>query len=305
MEYRGDRDASGRKVPYEIAGSDFELPIDTMILALSQSAILDFFDGITVALNDRGFIDVDPVTFATSVPGIYAGGDVANEGPATIVRAAATGRAIADAILGRDAGDERLPPGRRADTATLIRRKSHREWRTHAPQRPARERHGFDEVMLTYEESQAQKEASRCLDCDLYCSLCDGVCPNLALLTYETAPTEAGARQPYQVAVLADLCNECGNCTTFCPTAGRPFRDKPRLFLDRSEFDAQDDNAFMIFRNNGAWSMDARYRGQTHHMALESAHDDTAPYAEMHVLLRGIANSLPHLPAADMEGQMR
>ena len=94
--------------------------------------------------------------------------------------------------------------------------------------------------MLTYEERQARDEASRCLDCDVYCSLCVGVCPNLALQTYEADVAGSTARQRYQVAVLADLCNECGNCTTFCPTSGRPYRDKPRLYVDREGLESID-----------------------------------------------------------------
>ena len=42
MEYQGDRDTSGRKIPHEVPGSDFELPLDTLILAISQHAILIF-----------------------------------------------------------------------------------------------------------------------------------------------------------------------------------------------------------------------------------------------------------------------
>jgi putative selenate reductase len=100
-EYRGDRDASGRKVPHEIPGSDFEIPLDTLIFAISQTAILDFLDSEAIALNEQGYIAVDPVTFETSLPGVYAGGDVANDGPASIVKAAAAGKAIAAHILGR------------------------------------------------------------------------------------------------------------------------------------------------------------------------------------------------------------
>ena len=95
MEYRGDRDASGRKIPHEIPGSDYEIPLDTLIVAISQSAILDFLGGEPIALNERGYIVADPVTFETSLNGVYAGGDVANEGPASIVKAAAAGKAIA------------------------------------------------------------------------------------------------------------------------------------------------------------------------------------------------------------------
>ncbi len=301
-EFRDDRDASGRKVPHEISGSDFELPVDTLILAISQQAMLDFLDDIPVSLNDRGFIDVDPVTFETSVPGIYAGGDVAGAGPASIVKAAAAGKAIAAAILGQAVAEQVEAQGEIVDTAALIGSKSRRQWRTHAPELPVADRHGFDEVMLTYDEAPARAEAARCLDCDRYCSLCVGVCPNLALLTYETASDDDNVRQPYQVAVLADLCNECGNCTTFCPAAGHPYRDKPRLYLDRAEFEAQDDNAFMLFNDEGHWSIDARHDGHTHHLDPADSCDDIAPYPGMRTLLRGIASSMPHLPVASRGG---
>jgi putative selenate reductase len=236
MEYRGDRDASGRKVPHEVAGSDFEIPLDTLILAISQGAILDFLGGEPVALNEHGYIVTDPVTFETSLPGVYAGGDVANDGPASIVKAAAAGKAIASHILGRQpaARDGDAPD---LDVVELQRRKSRREWRTPSPERPLEQRPGFTEVVKTYDEAQARAEAQRCLDCDVFCGLCVSVCPNLALQTYEVDPAASRLKQRYQVAVIADLCNECGNCTTFCPTSGQPYRDKPRLFVDREDPD--------------------------------------------------------------------
>ncbi len=96
--------------------------------------------------------------------------------------------------------------------------------------------------MLGYTAEEAMAEASRCLDCHRICSLCVGVCPNLALMTYRSEPFRAAlpvaarrgggiragerhayrAEQALQIAVLTDLCNECGNCTTACPTSGQP-----------------------------------------------------------------------------------
>jgi len=338
MEYRGDRDAAGRKIPREVAGDDdavnIEVPLDTLILAISQHALLDFFDDVPIRLNDRGYIDVDPVTFQTSVSGVYAGGDVVNEGPASIVKAAAAGKAIADSILGRQRAGATPAWAAPVDVRTLVRRRSHRQWRVAAPTTPLEDRAGFDEVVLTYDEAQARAEAARCLDCDTYCSLCTGVCPNMALVTYEVEPLNLGehfrASQRYQVAVLTDFCNECGNCTTFCPTAGRPYRDKPRLYLNRLEFEAEDDNAFMVIRDAGRWAMESRWRGETHRLELNGTLDYSTPAvrarldpdtfevveveptgdgelvavplescAAMVVLLRGLEYSMPHLPTAE------
>ena len=333
-------------------GSEFEVPIDTLILAISQHAVLDFFDDEPIATNRWGYIKADKETFETSVKGVYAGGDVVNDGPSSIVEAAADGTAIARAIL--DQSPTLEPSVEAFDTTLLQRKRAHRQWRVPVPHTALADRHSFEEVVLTYDEHQARTEAGRCLDCDRYCSLCVGVCPNLALQTWQTAPFEArlpalkagpagiqaaegepwSVAQAFQIAVLTDFCNECGNCTTFCPTAGEPYRDKPRLYLDRSEFEAQSDNAFMVFNTNGQWAMDARWEDQTHRIELNGKLDGKLKYrgplfkalldpetfeveriealgelqegkslslepcASMYVLLNGLRRSLPHTPTA-------
>ena len=159
---------------------------------------------------------------------------------------------------------------------------------------PVTSRDRDTEVMLTYSEADARAEASRCLDCDAYCSICTSVCPNLAVQTYRS---KSAGRQSFQVAVIADLCNECGNCTTFCPTAGQPYRDKPRLYLNRQDFEQQADNAYRVTKHDGRWRMDARYGGSTRHVELGESSSDDPLAAEMQVLLEGLVDSLPFLPA--------
>jgi len=294
MQLSDDRDNSGRWMPVEVPDSEFDVPVDTLILAISQSAVLDFLEGEACAINERGYIAVDPETFETSLPGVYAGGDVANDGPATIVKAAAAGKAIANSILGNKVSVAQFPNGATdSELADLLRRRSHRLRRVRAPERPVGERRNFDEVMLTYTPDLARTEAARCLDCHTYCSICVGVCPNLALFTYRSNDRD----QPYQVAVLADLCNECGNCTTFCPTAGAPYRDKPRLYLNQDDFNAQTDNAYMIFQEGDTWGIDARSDGTTEHLELNDRQEaPDARHADMHTLLMGVRHSRPFLP---------
>lgn len=348
MEFRGQRDASGRKIPFEVPGSDFDIPLDTLILAISQHAILDFFDEEPIAVNQWGYIEVNSQTFETSVPGVYAGGDVVNDGPSSIVEAAADGKAIAVAILDRQPAETQTVTA--FDTAELLFKRSRRQWRVPVPHTQIEARHSFNEVVLTYDEQQAQTEAARCLECHKYCSICVGVCPNMALQTWQTdafqvnlSELKAGpgginilpgkvwrVDQAFQIAVLTDFCNECGNCTTFCPTAGAPYRDKPRLYLNRADFEAQQDNAFMVFHEADQWAMDARWQNQTHHIQLNgkleyrgplfSARLDPGrfkieqiestagasnseklslePVATMFILLNGLRQSLPQLPTA-------
>ena len=173
------------------------------------------------------------------MPGVYAGGDVANDGPASIVKAAAAGKAIAAHILGHPSEIEARDQSD-VDVANLLRRKSRRQWRTPSAELPIDQRQGFSEVVLTFEDEAVRAEAERCLNCDVFCGLCVSVCPNLAIQTYEIDPAASKLQQRYQVAVIADLCNECGNCTTFCPTSGRPYRDKPRLYVDREGLESID-----------------------------------------------------------------
>jgi putative selenate reductase len=301
MQLTDEHDESGRRIPVDIPNSGFNVALDTLILAISQHAMLDFLEGERVAVNARGYIDVDPETFETSVPGVYAGGDVANDGPATIVKAAAAGKAIANSILGNAATRSESATACNGavaapDLAELLLQRSRRQRRVRAPQTSVDDRQNYREVMLTYSSEQAHVEAARCLQCHRFCSICVGVCPNLALFTYRTDQCE----QPYQVAVLADLCNECGNCTTFCPTSGAPYRDKPRLYLDRGEFEAQQDNAFMIFRDGDRWSVDARQHGTTKHLELNGGQENVDElHTAMYTLLKGVQQSMPFLPTCE------
>jgi putative selenate reductase len=361
-EYRGGRDAGGRKVPVDVPDSAFEIGLDTLILAISQHPVLDLFGDRPPELTDRGFIAVDPATLETSIAGVYAGGDVAGSGPASIVKAAADGKRAAAAIAARFGAAAAPSTGHRApaDLAALTVRRARREYRVPIRVSDLDRRDGFEETVLGYTADEAEREASRCLDCDQVCSLCVGVCPNMAIATYAMEPVRAdlpvlaiagdavvvtgsrpfGVDQRLQVAVLTDLCNECGNCVTACPTSGRPYVDKPRLYLDRADFEAQPTNAFMLL---GDGVIEGRFGGATHRVVVEADSSDrrggagrieytapgfravldretfalieatastaadgasvsAEPAAVMATLLAGVSASLPHLPTAAAGG---
>jgi len=355
-EYRGDRDSSGRKIPHDVPDSEFEIPLDTLILAISQHSLLDFFGDDVPDLTSRGYIVVDPVTFETSTAGIYAGGDDAAGGPSSIVKAAADGKAAAAAIITAVTGKadvkvETMPTT--DDLSALIQRRAHREYRVPPKFTPLTVRNNFNETMLMYTTLEAQTEASRCVDCDTICSLCVGVCPNLALMTYqtdafaaslpdytvhsgvlvETGRTMFSVDQAYQIAVLTDFCNECGNCVTSCPTSGKPYEDKPRLYLNQEEFDAQTSNAFMVTKIGDTTAVFARFDGATHRMSINGTVEYTSPKvsasfddafvlqsaavgdsvadgdevsleaaATMYAVWRGIDGSMPEIPIATKGG---
>lgn len=94
----GEPDASGRRRPVEIPGSEFELPVDTVIIAIGQGPN-PLVQSTTKGLDTtgRGNIIADEETGATSKPGVFAGGDIVT-GAATVILAMGAGKKAAAAI---------------------------------------------------------------------------------------------------------------------------------------------------------------------------------------------------------------
>lgn len=85
------------------------------------------------------------------------------------------------------------------------------------------------------------------------CNFCVTVCPNDAFFKVPTPDALAeeigdgdGSAGRQQYLLFSELCNECGNCLTFCPENGDPAVIKPRLYLDESRFAAADGQRFLL-----------------------------------------------------------
>jgi formate dehydrogenase beta subunit len=172
----GEPDASGRRKPVEVKGSEFIVPADIIIQAIGQDCDLSILNGVEgVKLTKWQTIVADPDTFQTDVPDIFTGGDVFN-GPLTIVDACGNAKMAAESIdqylsgsqvalsvdqkldkvikklgaynkeekVGKKAGWERVP----MPTIEMDRRVG-----------------SFDEVETGYTLQQAIEEASRCMRC--------------------------------------------------------------------------------------------------------------------------------------------
>ncbi len=94
----GEPDASGRRRPVPVEGSEFLIEADCAIEAIGQGSnkvLLSTFPEMKI--NKWGYIEADPETGATSVPGVFAGGDIVT-GAATVILAMGAGKAAAVAI---------------------------------------------------------------------------------------------------------------------------------------------------------------------------------------------------------------
>ena len=94
----GEPDASGRRRPVPLEGSEYEEPIDVAVIAIGTGAnpiIAETTPGL--AINKWGYITIDEETGATNLPGVYAGGDIVT-GSATVIEAMGAGRKAAASI---------------------------------------------------------------------------------------------------------------------------------------------------------------------------------------------------------------
>jgi glutamate synthase (NADPH/NADH) small chain len=89
----GEPDQSGRRRPVPIAGSEHVLDVDLVVVAIGTHANPIIGQTSPLKLNSRGYIDVD-ATLATSMAGVYAGGDIVT-GAATVILAMGAGRKAA------------------------------------------------------------------------------------------------------------------------------------------------------------------------------------------------------------------
>ncbi|MDQ7794854.1 MAG: FAD-dependent oxidoreductase [bacterium] len=194
----GEADASGRRRPLPVPGSDFTLEADQVIVAVGQSADTSFAGE---ELVDRwGNLAADAGTLATALPGVFAGGDAVT-GPATVVEAIAAGRQAAVSIR-RYLDGQDLAGGvvaRPAPVVGPVRWDAPRLPRaTMRELEPGERRRDFREVELGLDQQEAMAEAGRCLDCGVCaeCLECERVCRAGAVvhdMQEETVELEVGA----------------------------------------------------------------------------------------------------------------
>jgi heterodisulfide reductase subunit A len=175
----GEPDASGRRRPIPIAGSEFLLDVDMVIPAIGQTPDLRFMgpgDAGPHALPVTRWetLAADPDTLATGIPGVFAGGDAVS-GPATAIKAIAAGKRAAASIHRYLQGEELTAPARGLPVVPLEDvdlRRARKEARVAMPKLSLDMRTAsFVEVEQGFSQEQAVAEALRCLNCAV-CSEC-------------------------------------------------------------------------------------------------------------------------------------
>ncbi|OLC51791.1 MAG: hypothetical protein AUH85_18415 [Chloroflexi bacterium 13_1_40CM_4_68_4] len=209
----GEPDKSGRRSPEPIPGSEFEIPCDTVLLALGQAPDATFLAEFPEFRVKRARdLKIDPETYQTAVPKIFMSGDY-RTGPSTIIEAVAEGRSAAQQVarfLDPLAVAVNIPEYhevvtlRRSSTPDNVgqialegelARVYHnmsvdydRIPRQEMPKLQKKDRRGlFLEVNQGYTEAQAIAEGDRCLKCN------------------------------FNIEIIGELCIICGGCVDVCP----------------------------------------------------------------------------------------
>jgi putative selenate reductase len=259
MELKGT-DSSGRLRPVKVPGSEFQIACDTIIPAIGQDLDIDF-------INDA-LLETASGTYRTKERNIYIGGD-ALRGASTAINAIGDGRKAAGEIMEQAHVDFSIPKPDNSKKHTkkeLMLKRARRAFAPKVNELSLDARKSFTLVSETLNKQTIQQEADRCLQCDEICNICTTVCPNFANYAYNIEPvnwelhqiiidddgkatatphTSFVIAQPHQILNIANYCNECGNCTTFCPTNSAPYKEKPHIYLTQADYNAASEGFYL------------------------------------------------------------
>jgi len=183
----GHPDESGRRRPVPIPNSEFTIPCDGVIVTIGQQAdIQSLNDRLGLAVTKWNTIEADPMTLATNIPGVFAGGDCVT-GPDVVINAMFAGRKAAISIdrylKGEDMTTGREKEGPLEPTFIVDTEGIPIKHRIEMPAIEIERRRSFEEVHKGYTVEQAMEEAARCLSCAgcCDCELCSTVCEAKAI----------------------------------------------------------------------------------------------------------------------------
>lgn len=241
----GDKDENGRRMPVN-TDEVMSIPADTVITATGVRVDTGFYKDNGINLMQNGLPIVDPDTYETNIPNVFIAGD-GRVGAASVVDAIADARKVADAILRefKDMVKDEGPGYRTVHTAprdSIYMNPGGYRGRKNTDNRLS----GLYAKKGILREPHYRNDGGRCLDCSRLCENCVDVCPNRANVEIKVP----GNPMP-QVIHIDRLCNECGNCETFCPYEGAPNKEKFTLYDTLEDFH-KGRNEGLVFTHDGS-----------------------------------------------------
>ena len=213
-----DVDASGRRSVKE-SDEVVEVPCDTVIASIGEKVDGSFYEKNGIAVTEKGLPVLKKETNETSIAGVYAAGDGAF-GASVIVKAIADAKLACEAILNKTIGTDR--PSETTDEKIYGKKGN------------------------LQEPEKGLNPDKRCLACDHICENCCDVCPNRANFAIKVPGVEM-----HQIIHVDYMCNECGNCETFCPYNSAPYKEKFTLFHRAEEMEDSKNDGFAFVDNDG------------------------------------------------------
>ena len=236
----------------ETTDDQVEIKVDTVIASVGESVDGEFYRKNGIEVNDKG-LPVLSGTMETNIKDVYAIGDGAL-GASIIVKAIANAKIVSAAISGKGFSGNELPNEKVDDiynNRAILK----------------------DRVEISANNVVAStNDANRCLHCNKVCETCSEVCPNRANVHIVLKDGS------HQIVHVDSMCNECGNCATFCPYESRPYKDKFTLFFD--------ENAMTDSTNDGFYYKDdstsvVRINGNTFQYKLGTNDEKLGKLAEV------------------------
>lgn len=230
----GAPDASGRAGVAETEETE-KIPADTVIAAVGEKVPSEYYEANGICVDEKGRPRVGG-SLETNVPGVYVIGD-GLYGPSLVVKGMADAMKAAGAVVGGPVTGSMASP---AEKAGIYARKG------------------------ILKEPSEKPEAERCLSCSTVCENCVDVCPNRANISVHVPEMEKE-----QIVHVDNMCNECGNCRSFCPYDSAPYLDKFTLFAKEADMEESKNDGFTV-TDMGTGQCRVRYLGERYTVDAEN-----------------------------------
>lgn len=243
----------------------FTMKCDTIINAIGTKVDKAAYERNNITLNSWGYPEINDKN-ETSVENVYVAGD-GKAGAKTIVKAVADAKLIAIDVLNKIGLDNDFVKTNVLENQDVL----------------------YEKKGTLQERLEAKLEGLRCLTCDQVCDICVDVCPNRANISIKVASDLFDQKQ--QIIHIDGMCNECGNCGTFCPHAGRPYKDKVTLFWEKNDFADSSNVGFLHLSESHFMVRDENGKEFTYTIG-----DKTVSH-EFEIIIKAVVNEYSYLLA--------